>query len=220
MPTAETNPRRKQPRKDRRTRSAKAEGLDAREALLEAALEVFAERGFRDSSVDEIAERAGYSKGAVYWHFSSKDDLFFALLEERIDRPWNDHFAILESSTPDQDMALEASRRLADFLRGEKALLLLEHEYWSLAIRDPKLRERYSKRQARLRAGLAKAIVARLEHLGAPPLTGSPEDLATAFISLVYGLGREKLIDPATVPENLLGDTLALIYAGHVARQS
>jgi AcrR family transcriptional regulator len=59
-------------RRDRRTRSARAEGTDARAALLGAAAEVFARRGFRGASVEEIAERAGYSKGAVYWHFDSK----------------------------------------------------------------------------------------------------------------------------------------------------
>src|SRR2546427_11992467 len=103
---------RSRPRRlDRRTRAARAEQRDGREALLEAALEVFAERGYRDSSVDEIAERAGYSKGAVYWHFSSKDDLFFALLEERIDRPWGQTIDLLESAEPGRAMAFEASRR-------------------------------------------------------------------------------------------------------------
>ena len=73
---------RSRPRRlDRRTRAARAEQRDGRAALLEAALEVFADRGYRDASVDEIAERAGYSKGAIYFHFSGKEDLFFALLE-------------------------------------------------------------------------------------------------------------------------------------------
>ncbi|MEA2349239.1 MAG: hypothetical protein QOG86_180, partial [Thermoleophilaceae bacterium] len=79
---------RPRPRVDRRTRSARAQKRDARADLLDAALAVVAKRGYRDSSVDEIAERAGYSKGAVYWHFDGKDDLFLALLEERVDRPW------------------------------------------------------------------------------------------------------------------------------------
>src|SRR4051794_28822443 len=99
------------PRLDRRTRSARAQGRDGREALLEAAVEVFARRGYRDSSVDEIAERAGYSKGAVYWHFTGKDDLFFALLEERVDRPLREMIDLLESAPPERDMAPEASQR-------------------------------------------------------------------------------------------------------------
>jgi AcrR family transcriptional regulator len=210
--------RRRQARVDRRTRSARAEGRDGREALLEAALRVFAERGYRDSSVDEIADRAGYSKGALYWHFSSKDDLFFALLEERIDRPWRESIELLESAPPEHDMAPEASRRFAEILRGQREMLLLDHEYWSQAVRDPKLRARYARRQAKLRAALAKAITARLEHLGAGSVDAVAEDLATVFMSLTSGLGQEKLVEPGAVPEHLLGNTFALIYAGLVAR--
>src|SRR3954464_2496114 len=103
-----------------RTRSARSEGRDTRNEMLESALAVFAERGYRDSSVDDIAERAGYSKGALYWHFSSKDDLFFALLEERIDRPWRETIAVLESADPGRDMAPDASRRFTELLRGQR----------------------------------------------------------------------------------------------------
>src|SRR5438477_3366087 len=74
-------------RLDRRTRAARAQGREARDELLTAALEVFARRGYRDAGVDEIAAEAGYSKGAVYWHFSGKEELLMALLEERIDAP-------------------------------------------------------------------------------------------------------------------------------------
>jgi AcrR family transcriptional regulator len=212
-----TATRNRRSRVDRRTRSARAEGRDGREALLEAAAEVFAQRGYRDASVDEIAVRAGYSKGAVYWHFAGKDDLFFALLDERVDRPIRESIALLESAPPERDMAPEASRRFVELLGEQRALLLLDHEYWSQAARDPKLRARYAKRQAKLRSALGKALAARLEHLGAPP-PEAPEELAVALLGLASGLARERLIDPDAVPDDLLGDTFALIYAGHVAR--
>jgi AcrR family transcriptional regulator len=117
MPSATRN---RGARLDRRSRPARAEGQDARAALLEAALEVFAERGYRDASIDDIAQRAGYSKGAVYWHFSSKDDLFFALWDERVDGPWSETIKLLESATADHDMAPEASRRFADVMQGQR----------------------------------------------------------------------------------------------------
>jgi AcrR family transcriptional regulator len=205
-------------RLDRRTRSARAEGRDGRQELLEAALEVFAERGYRDASVDEVAERAGYSKGALYWHFSSKAELFLALVDERIDQPWREGIALLESASADQDMAPEASRRFSEMLGAKREMLLLEHEFWSLAARDPKLRARYAERQRAMRSALGKAIAARMENLGAPPLEENPEDLATAFIALGQGLAIQELIDARSVPDGLLGDTFALIYAGHLAR--
>ena len=203
---------------DRRTRSARAEGRDGREALLEAAVEVLALRGYRDSSVDEIAQRAGYSKGGLYWHFASKDDLFLALLEERIDRPTREMIELLESAPPEQDMVPEANQRFMEVLRGQRELLLLEHEYWSQAVRDPKVRARYTRRQAKLRAALGKALALRVRHLGAPPLDADPEEMATAFMGLTAGLAQQKLVDPDTVPDHLLGDIFALVYAGHVAR--
>lgn len=211
-----TRPR---PRVDRRSRGARAEKRDARADLLEAALEVFARRGYRDSSVDEIADRAGYSKGAVYWHFESKDDLFLAVLEDRVDRPWLEGIALLESAPPEQDMSVEAGRVFLDLLRGEREALLLDQEFWSQAVRDPKLRARYARRQRRVRTALGRAISARIVHLGAPP-SDDPEGLATAVIGLARGLAQEKLIDPKAAPEDMLSRVLALIYAGHVARST
>ena len=209
---------RNRPRRlDRRTRSARAEGLDGRTALLEAAMDVFAERGYRDASVDEIAERAGYSKGAIYFHFSGKDDLFFALLEERIDGPMREAIKLLESAPPEDDMALEANRHFVELVSRQRELLLLDHEYRSHAIRDSRLRARYVKREAKLRSVLAKGLQARVKHLGAPPVA-APEQVATALLSLAFGLAQEKLIQPDAVPDELLGDMFALIYAGHVAR--
>jgi AcrR family transcriptional regulator len=217
MPSATAN---RDTRVDRRSRSARAERRDARAALLDAALAVFSERGYRDASVDDVAERAGYSKGAVYWHFSSKDDLFFALWDERVDKPWSQTIELLESAAADHDMAPEASARFAEVLRGQRELLLIDHEYWGQAVRDPERRARYAERQARMRSALGKAIAARMERLGAPPLEGPPEHMATLFMSVTTGLAREKLIDPEAAPDDLLGEAFALLYAGHVARAS
>lgn len=205
-------------RVDRRTRAARAEGRDAREALLEAATRVLAERGFRDASVDEIAERAGYSKGAFYWHFAGKDDLFYALVEERVDQPMREMIDLLEAAPPEQDMAPEGSRRFVELLQGERELLLLAHEYWSQAVRDPKLRARYAKRQADIRAALGRALEARFEHLGGPRLQ-APEEFATAIMGLAAGLAQEKLIDSDAVPDDLFGRIIALVYAGFAARE-
>jgi AcrR family transcriptional regulator len=191
----------------------------ARQALLDAAVELFAERGFRTATVDDVVGRAGYSKGAFYWHFSSKDDLFFTLFDERIDRPWREAIELLESADPDHDMAPEASRRLGQVLAQQRAMLLIGQEYWLHAARDDKLRRRYAKRQAKLRAALGTAIAARLERLGAPPLeSAAQEQLAAAFIGMAIGLSQQKLISPDAFPDSVLGDTFALIYAGHVAR--
>jgi AcrR family transcriptional regulator len=215
MPTAT---RHRAARLDRRTRSARAERRDARAAFLRAAAAVFSERGFQDASVEDIAHRAGYSKGAIYWHFESKDDLFFALLEERLERPIREMIELLESAPPEQDMGPEASRRFVELLESERELLLLQHEYWSQAVRDSKLRARYASRRAKLRAALGRATSTRLEHLGAPPGAVEVETMATVIMGLSAGLAEERLIDPGAVPDGLLGETIVLLYFGVVAR--
>jgi AcrR family transcriptional regulator len=205
-------------RLDQRTRAARAQGRDARDELLEAALRVFARRGYGQAGVDEIAAEAGYSKGALYWHFSGKEELLMALLEERIDAPTRDRVALLASAPPERDMSVEATRAFAQQLGEQREAMLLEREYWSLAIRDPELRARYAERQTELRSALATALEARARHLGTPDLTMPAEDVARIVMSIIGGLAVDELIDPASVRPELLGEALALVYAGLVAR--
>src|SRR5438270_9625737 len=205
-------------RLDRRTRAARQDGRKARDELLTAALRVFARRGYRDAGVDEIAAEAGYSKGALYWHFSGKEQLLLALIDERIDAPMRDRVALLASAPPDRDMSAEATLTFAQQLNQEREALLLEREYWTLAIRDPELRARYIERQAELRDALAAALEARARHLGTPNLPMPAEDVARIVMSIIGGLTIDDLIEPGSVDPGLLGEALALIYAGLVAR--
>jgi AcrR family transcriptional regulator len=204
-------------RRDRRTRAAREEGADARAMLLGAAAEVFARRGYDGASMDEIARCAGYSKGALYWHFDSKDELFFALMDQSVDAPAHEMIELLHAAPPEQDMAPEASRRMAELVAGQRELLLLDNEYWGQAVRDPKLAARYATRREQLRAALGKALQARLEHLGAGGLEIVPDELATIVMSLTTGLAQERLIDPSAVPRELLGRAIVLMYRGLIA---
>jgi AcrR family transcriptional regulator len=205
-------------RLDQRTRAARARGREGRDELLTAALRVFAHRGYRQAGVDEIAAEAGYSKGALYWHFSGKEELLMALLEERIDAPMRDRVAVLASAPPERDMSVEATRAFAQQLSEQREEMLLEREYWSLAIRDPELRARYAERQTELRGALATAMEARARHLGTPDLTMPAEDVARIVMSIIGGLAVDELIEPGSVRPELLGEALALVYAGLVAR--
>jgi AcrR family transcriptional regulator len=205
-------------RLDGRTRAARAQGREARDELLNAALRVFARRGYRDAGVDEIAAEAGYSKGALYWHFSGKEELLLTLLEERIDAPMRERFALLASAPPERDMSVEATRAFAQQLDEEREVLLLEREYWSLAIRDPELRSRYAERQMELRRDLAVAMEARARHLGTPDLAMPGEEVARIVMSIISGLAVDELIEPGSVRPELLGEALAIVYAGLVAR--
>jgi AcrR family transcriptional regulator len=210
--------RRARTRVDRRTRAARAEGRAARDDLLSAALRVFARRGYRAAGVDEIADEAGYSKGALYWHFAGKAELLNALLEERVDAPMREKIVLLASAPPEQDMSVEASRTFGSQVDAQREALLLEREYWSLAIRDPELRARYAERQADLRRELGAAMEARARHLGTPDIGMPAEDVARVVMSIIGGLTVDALIEPGSVRPELLGEALAVIYAGLVDR--
>ena len=200
--------------------SAQSEKKSSRERLLEAAVKVFADRGYQAASVDEIAAAAGLSKGAVYWNFSSKDELFHALLEERIDRQIEETAEILRSAPTDRPIDPEVANRWEDMLGRERELMLLSQEHWARAVRDPELRARYAERQARLRDVLADGLRARVRRTGPPRFSTPAADVATAYLALANGLALQRLVDPEGVPDGLLENITSLIYEGLVARAS
>jgi AcrR family transcriptional regulator len=168
--------------------------------------------------VDRVVAAAGLSKGTFYFNFESKEDLFFALVEERIDRPIRDFLEVLATAPAEEDMSAAVGGIFAEVISRERDVVLLDHEYWSIAARDPKVRRRYAQRQAALRDALATALRARQEELGAPEFDTPLEEVATAYMALIGGLSMERLTDPDAVPEHLLGEMFALIYGGLVAR--
>lgn len=205
-------------RVDRRRRTARAEQRDARQEILEAAAEVFVARGFHGASVDEVANEAGYSKGAIYWHFEGKADLFLALIEERVDGPTREMVKLLESAPASQDLAPEASRRFAELLSQQREWLVLDHEYWLRAVRDPDLGNRFAESRRKLRGALGKALAARVKVLGPHQFVGDPEHVASAIMALNTGFAQQALLDPQAIPAELFGDTILLIYKGLLTR--
>jgi AcrR family transcriptional regulator len=194
-----------------------AELGSSRELILDAAARVFARRGYKGASIDQIAAEAGFSKGAVYWNFASKEELFFALLDERIDQRIRALFEITEAAPGGREMEARVSLGLSAVLEQERELVLLFHEYSAMAVRDPRLRERYVERNVMLRNGLARVFEARVEALNASPAIESQE-LATAVIALADGLSIEQLTEPEVVSAELFGQVLSLILDGLAAR--
>jgi AcrR family transcriptional regulator len=189
-----------------------------RARLLDAAGKVFAERGYQAASVDEIAAAAGLSKGAVYWNFDSKDELFLALLEERIDRPIAETAEVLRSAPTDRPIDPEVANHWERVLGSERDLMLLAQEQWARAARDPKLRKRFARRQRRMRDVLADGMRTRVRRTGAPRFDVLAEDVATAYLALASGLAQQRLVDSKSVPDGLLETMTSLIYEGLVAR--
>jgi AcrR family transcriptional regulator len=206
------------PKLDRRRTTSKPQPGDAtsREQLLAAASRVFARAGYHGASMSEIAAEAGFSKGALYWSFASKEELFFALLDE-LDEQLRAVIAAAGAMPKEQERSGELSRGISGVLTDAREQVLLFHEYSALAVRDPKVAARYAQRNARLRAEVAAAVRQRHETIDVP-LTMPAEDLATALIALVDGLSIQQLTEPDAVPEELFGQIAALIEDGMTLR--
>jgi AcrR family transcriptional regulator len=170
--------------------------------LVEAATKVVARRGFHAATVDEIADEAGFSVGALYSNFDGKDDLFLAVFDGHL--RWYEEQLTAAAASPD---TARAFRDWMDALMEDPEQLLIFIEFWAYAVRKPKLRRTFAGRLAEIRAALAAAIEERAESTGnAPPLP--PETLALVLLAVGRGLGLEKLADAESV-DAAVGDLIA-----------
>lgn len=82
---------------------------ETRERIIQSAMHVFGQKGFQKASLDEVAADAGLTKGAIYWHFKSKNDLFFAMLDHRFQQdtgPLRGDIDLLISQRKNPDQAM------------------------------------------------------------------------------------------------------------------
>jgi AcrR family transcriptional regulator len=131
-----------------------------RTALVQAARQVFASRGFEGASLDEIAETAGYTRGAIYKHFANKEDLFFAVVEA-FNTDILDSFA--ERLETDATTALDNRETAATWMRalaGHREMWALGLEYSLYEYRNPEVRQR----SAQWRAQNRSTVAAFMEH--------------------------------------------------------
>jgi AcrR family transcriptional regulator len=192
---------------------------ESRRELIDAAVEVFAERGYQAASVEDVIRRSGLSKGTFYFNFASKEELFGAVVHDRLDAPARALIEATADAPGDVPTAGTVSAGLADIMRNERGPLLLLQDYWAQAARDEQVAVRYRARQAALRDALAAALQARHEHTGVP-LTFDAHRLAQAFIALAQGLALESIVDSEAADAALFGDILNLVYDGLTVRAS
>jgi AcrR family transcriptional regulator len=195
-------------------RLTRAEQRDqTRARLLDAAEKVFVDRGFHAASVDEVAEEAGYSKGAVYSNFENKDELFLAVLERRVDSRALAIESGVAADQPISDQAEQAGNAFLEVFLQQSQWSLLLMEFGTYAVRHPELRERFAERSRRMRSAMADLIGTHIAALGLrAPL--SNDDLATILFALGDGFIMTKLTDPDGVADSLFGDALVLMLAG------
>ena len=110
--------------------------------LLNAAEEVFVRDGFEGAQLDQIAAKAGRSKGAVYTHFKNKEDLFLALFEHRT-RSYVQGLVETVEKCAGRKQSLEAFREFYVELLRDQAFSILTLEFKLYALRHPESKERF-----------------------------------------------------------------------------
>lgn len=185
---------------------------ETRAALLDTAAMIFRRRGFYGAAVEEIAEEAGYSKGAVYSNFESKEDLFMTLLEQRHEE-WAGAIYTLELGEPIETMLLKAGEVMADVRNRYRDWWLLFFELWTCATRDPNLEVRLAGLYQQSRTRLAELIGTKFKSLNVP-LALPAEDIAAAVIALNQGFYLQKTVASERFPPEFLGQALVLFFRG------
>ncbi len=187
-----------------------------RQLLLDAAARTYARKGFAAASVEEIAEAAGFSIGAVYSNFGSKERLFVELLKERASQQVSRATEIVAEAQHGDDPVPALGRLLANAADKDPDFAPLQAEFWLYAVRNPPLLETLAEELRGPRSELASLMAKALSHIGAPE-TVSADAVATIAIALFQGLVRQRRIDSASVPDELLGQAMRWLFAGIAA---
>jgi len=195
----------------RLTRKQKQE--QTRSCLMKSASRVFARRGLSGASIDEVAEDAGYTKGAFYANFRSKDELYLAMLDER----FADRIAEVERAFASDEEAPEQARHAAaDYARHtradpDEARLFLEFAVH--ALRDESFRQELLTRFSTLRARLAEVYQRRFEAYGVePPL---PVDrIVRMVIAMADGWATWRMLEPDGVDDELFEAMIEIFTTG------
>ncbi|WP_078285604.1 TetR/AcrR family transcriptional regulator [Mycobacteroides chelonae] len=162
--------------------------------LLDAAAEVFAERGFGTPSIENICTAAGFTRGAFYSNFTSKDELFFALFTRQSEQMSGRFAEVIASVTPSSDPVAVIAEVMAQHDVWQQKWFLLTTEFTLYAVRQRAAGVQLAQRDAELRSALADAVSSLLEKTGwvaTIPL----EDLSRLLMALSDGLLSQSLTE-------------------------
>jgi AcrR family transcriptional regulator len=198
----------------RRRLSRAEQQAQTRAALLEAAARVFVERGFVGASVEAIASEAGYSRGAFYSNFESKEQLFAELLQQRVYERYSAIAQDAKAPRGERPSMREVGEQLAGMQRepGGQWLFRLWLELLAHAGRDQRFREIAGAFWRANRTASAEAIGAAFaERRSSPPVAA--DHLASAMIALDIGLAIQHFVDPDAAPLELYPELYELLFA-------
>jgi AcrR family transcriptional regulator len=175
-----------------------------RSRLLAAAAAVFAEQGFGRATVEDVCERAGYTRGAFYSNFASLDELFLALhtgqaaaLIQAVESAVTEAVAELGAGGGDSGPPLNAVvDRVISALPVSQDYHLLNTEFAVHALRHPEVAEALTVHRRALRGALIPVLRMALGSRGAAASNAQLDDVARAVIAVQDGMALQELLEP------------------------
>jgi AcrR family transcriptional regulator len=204
----------------RRTQSEKREAT--RDEILAAASRVFADKGFHAASLDAIADEAGFSRGAVYYNFADKEELFLEILDRRCAERAQDLREVFTGDGDDIDetsrQAELASQHAFDAMTGDTEWRALYLEFLAHAARNAEFRKAFGKRTDQMRTALEEVVIERTAPV-ADALPMTPEQLAVVLDALGIGLWAHHMLHGRkAVPPDLFANAIGLLVEGIASR--
>lgn len=195
----------------RSKRLTRAESQQRTRALIvDAATRLFLRDGFRVTSLEQIAEEAGFTRGAVYSNFDGKTAMGIAVIDALYAREERKLDATLRSlEGAGADAMFDALAAWADETIGDPAWTRLEIEIAASSAHDDAHRAATAARYAQLRAHCAELV----DELFAGELSVPTESLATAIVGLALGIGAQRAADPS-IPGSTLSEILRALVGG------
>lgn len=180
-----------------------------RAALVDTARTLFLTEGFQQTSLERVAEEAGFSKGAVYSNFRSKEELCLAVLDEIQQREYADLLAVVAPQA-DFESKLLAMQAWAERILGSPSWTVLGTEAIAAAHTRPQLRAQLAQRDAAFCHIVARLLTAEAD-AGTISLALPAEDLAPILLAVGTGLGLQRSVNPDAKPGLLIDAARALV---------
>lgn len=184
---------------------------DTRRRLIASAANVFCQMGFEAAPIDTIAEEAGFSRGAFYSNFASKDELFLALLAGHLEAEVDTLGRALERIETAEKLAPAIERRYRA-LGEDSSWCLLTTEFQLYAMRGGKMADAFAAIYRSYRTRLGELIAEHFDRLGIVS-TLSPYEFGVAQVALSHGLALQRAAD-RTLKSTLPARALATFVRG------
>jgi AcrR family transcriptional regulator len=185
---------------------------ETRKSLLRSAAKAFCRKGLEGASVEEVAQEAGYTKGAFYANFKSKEELFLVMLDERFSEQLDRIDSLLGGEEEPGEEARHAAQDFIRSFRGEEDWKRLYFEFVAYAMRNDEFRQELATRHRALRARLAE--IYRRWAAGFPTEPPIPfEDIAAMTDFMSDGFLLDRMVDPE-LDEELYATMLAIFFRG------